>query len=418
MKILAIAPHICRTDTSAGDLRLARLLEILATFCEVDFLVPQIRGYNPSETHYWDQLDAKNIRVLHPSLWNRFELVATATPYDFILAEFWHIAERILPIVEKLRQSQPNLKLITDSVDMHFLRELAELEIRPEKSPSDLDAVLQRKARELDTYRKSDLVIVVTEEDRLALLENDCQTPTLMVPIIVELSGRICKPEPNTMVFVGGFKHTPNIDACVWFVRDIFPKITSRIPQARFQIVGSGPTQEILDLGRVEGVEVLGFVKDTREPLSKGAISVAPLRYGAGMKGKVVEALSMGLPIVTTTFGAQGLEAQDGKHMRIADDSDSFAKHVCDLLSNPHLAESMGADGQALVAKRCGPESIKELLQSTLTQSATQSTSGSSRFEQFKARCTCKALVLKSDAKRAGKRIFTSILSLTGRPVR
>lgn len=414
MKILAIAPHICRTDTSAGDLRLARLLEILASFCEVDFLVPQTKGQSPSEVHYWDQLTSKNIRVLHPALWNRFELVATANRYDFILAEFWHIAERLLPIVQRLQRSQPNLKLINDSVDMHFLRELAELKIRPETDPSDLEAVLQRKDRELNTYRQSDLVIMVTEEDRLALLENDCHSPTLMVPIIVDVSGRICEPEPNTMVFVGGFKHTPNIDACVWFVRDIFPRVKARVPQAKFRIVGSGPTQEVLDLGRVDGVEVVGFVKDTREPLSKAAISVAPLRYGAGMKGKVVEALSMGLPIVTTSFGAQGLEAQDGRHMRIADDAQMFAEHVIDLLTAPSLAESMGNAGKELVAERCGPESIKNLLQRTFEQGAAKELGGSSQLAQFKARCKCKALILKSDTKKLGLRMLSSLRGLVG----
>lgn len=414
MRILAVAPRICKTDTSAGDLRLARLLEILATFCEVDFLVPQIRGYNPSETHYWDQLDAKNIRVLHPCLWNRFELVATATHYDFVLAEFWQIAERLLPIVQKLQRSQPNLKLITDSVDMHFLRELAELKIRPETDPSDLEAVLQRKDRELSTYRQSDLVIMVTEEDRLALLENNCQTPTLMVPIIVDVSGRICEPEPNTMVFVGGFKHTPNIDACVWFVREIFPRVKARVPHTKFRIVGSSPTQEVLDLGSVDGVEVVGFVKDTREPLSKAAISVAPLRYGAGMKGKVVEALSMGLPIVTTSFGAQGLEAQDGRHMRIADDAQMFAEHVIDLLTDPGLAESMGNAGKELVAERCGPESIKNLLQMTFQQSTVKELGGLSQFEQFKASCKCKALILKSDTKKLVVRMLSSFRGIVG----
>ncbi len=390
LKILAVFPHICRPDTSSGDLRFVRLLEILSSFANVDLLVPQNRWRNQQNDHYWNSLEEKGIRIVDPSLWSRFELLCTAEHYDLILVEFWYQAERLMKSVASLKRSNPNLKLITDTVDIHFLRELAEWKLYPSADPSKLKDIQERMQRELWTYSQSDLVIVVTQEDQRALIENQCTVPSELVPNIVSPSTRTGNPDPNCILFIGGFRHKPNVDAVLWFVHDIFPLIKKKLPNAIFRIVGSHPTAQILELNRISGVQVVGFVKDTTEMINAASVSVAPLRYGAGMKGKVTEALSFGLPVVTTSFGSQGLNAIDGEHLRIADDAIEFAEHVYECLTSPSKANQMGQRGQELIANLCGPESIKTRLESLLKKDFGCSVDPISRRTRLLAQIRCK----------------------------
>jgi glycosyltransferase involved in cell wall biosynthesis len=337
-------------------------------------------------------------------------LLCTAEHYDLILVEFWHQAEKLLPLIASLKRTQPNLNLITDTVDIHFLRELAEFELNSSNDESILEGIQTRMRRELATYSHSDLVIVVTQEDQKALADKQCTVPTELVPIIVSPSARSANPDPNTILFIGGFKHKPNIDAVLWFVHEVFPLIRSKIPDAIFRVVGSYPTEQILELNAIPGVEIVGFVKETIDQINKACVSVAPLRFGAGMKGKVIEALSYGLPVVTTSFGAQGLNATDGKHLRIADEAFLFAEYVCECLRNPINANRMGQQGQLLIENLCGPESVKTILKKRLEPElhnrSSQTWSPGRRLAKFR----CWAIQNRSRLKRFFKSLLSKLL--------
>ena len=410
LKILAVCPHICKPDTSAGDLRFVRLLEILTSFAKVELLVPQNRWRNHQDVHYWNSLEGKGIRIVDPSLWDRFELLCTAEHYDLILVEFWHQAEKLVPLIASLKRTQPNLKLITDTVDIHFLRELAEFELNSSDDQSILEGIQTRMRRELATYSHSDVVIVVTQEDQKALVDKQCTVPTELVPIIVSTSARSANPDPNTILFIGGFKHKPNIDAVLWFVHEIFPRIRSKIPDAIFRVVGSYPTEQILELNAIPGVEIVGFVKETIDEINRACVSVAPLRFGAGMKGKVIEALSYGLPVVTTSFGAQGLNATDGKHLRIADEASLFAEYVCECLRNPINANRMGQQGQSLIENLCGPESVRINLKKRFEREWDTPASDTWTPMRQLAKLRCWAIQTRSKLKRFSKNLLSKIL--------
>ena len=158
--------------------------------------------------------------------------------------------------------------------------------------------------------------------------------------------------EPGHMVFTGVMDYLPNVDGCVHFVREIFPRVRSRFPEARFSIVGSRPTREIERLAETSGVTVTGFVPETRDWLARAAIAVAPLRIARGIQNKVLEALAMGLPVVGSTSATQGVEGEAGLHYLVADGAEAQAEAIVGLLAAPDRARALGARGRRFVEER------------------------------------------------------------------
>jgi len=189
-------------------------------------------------------------------------------------------------------------------------------------------------------------------------------------PIVVELRERPKRTRAPELLFVGGFIHPPNEDGICWFVREVWPDVRDAVPDATLTIVGSHASAEVLALERCAGVRVVGYVPDTAPYLDRAAVSIAPLRYGSGMKGKVVEALACGVPVVTTSAGAQGLEVRAGVDLEVADQPQAFAHAVVALLQNPVLAEAMGLAGQKVAARLCDPDRIEQSLQEMIRRLA------------------------------------------------
>jgi polysaccharide biosynthesis protein PslH len=157
------------------------------------------------------------------------------------------------------------------------------------------------------------------------------------------------RAEANHLVFTGVMDYLPNVDGCVWFVREILPKVRAKFPTTRFTIVGSRPNRAVQELANVDGVTVTGFVQDTRDFLERGALSVAPLRIARGIQNKVLEALALGLPVVGTTSATQGIEGGAGDAYLVADTVEAQANAICTLLADPARARELARRGRALV---------------------------------------------------------------------
>ncbi|MFZ2879744.1 MAG: glycosyltransferase, partial [Phototrophicaceae bacterium] len=140
---------------------------------------------------------------------------------------------------------------------------------------------------------------------------------------------------PNTIVFTGKMDYRPNVDAALWFADDVLPAVRARIPDAQFMIVGQQPHSRLDRLRTVDSVSITGFVPAVEPYLAAAAVYVAPLRMGSGTRLKLLEAMAAGCAIVSTTIGAAGLTENARKSMLIADDADSFAQRVIDVLADP-----------------------------------------------------------------------------------
>jgi polysaccharide biosynthesis protein PslH len=152
----------------------------------------------------------------------------------------------------------------------------------------------------------------------------------------------------RTVMFFGAINYFPNVDGLLYLLRDVWPLLEKSHPQARLKIVGQYPTPEILAFQGPK-VEVTGKVDDLRPHLSSAAVTVVPLRVGGGTRFKILEAMAMGRPVVSTSLGAEGILAQPGTDILIADDAASFAKAVGRVLDEPALAGLLGTRGRALV---------------------------------------------------------------------
>lgn len=238
-----------------------------------------------------------------------------------------HITKKYIDFIK----NNTDIKIIYYGHDLHFLREQREFELTGDeihKNNSEL-----WKKEELEIMKKSDHVYYPSyiEKDIINEIDKNINVKAINAYVFDNVEKEDYSYEKREgILFVGGFAHRPNVDGILWFVKNIYPLIT-KIKKIPLYIVGSNPTNEIKKLDG-NGIIVKGFVSDEElEELYKNCkLVIAPLRYGAGIKGKVIEAMSKGIPIVTTTIGAEGIaNAQD--IISITDDEKEFAKNVLNL---------------------------------------------------------------------------------------
>ncbi len=206
--------------------------------------------------------------------------------------------------------------------------------------------------------RRFDCVVVLTDADRRRLRWLAPGADAAVVPTGVDLGHFSSAPpratrRPKSLVYVGHYPHYPNEDAVLWFARSILPLVWARDPEVEFQIVGTGPTAAIRELARDEPrIEVTGPVDDVRDYEEKAAVMVAPLRLGKGIKGKILEGMASGTPVVATSLANEGIGAGPGREILLADDAASFAAQLLRVLSDGALWDRLSEAGRAFVEAR------------------------------------------------------------------
>ena len=215
-----------------------------------------------------------------------------------------------------------------------------------------------RKLRreELGTYRGADGVYLCSRADQRRLLSEAPGVRTAIVPNAADVDyyqPRPADPRPDgrTLVYFGLLSTVPNVDAMVHFVREIWPLIAAAHPDARLKIIGGRPPPSLLALAAPR-IELTGLVPDLRPHLAEAAAVVVPLRLGGGTRLKIVEAMAMGKAIVSTTLGAEGIDATPGRDILIADEPRMFAGSVVQLLEDPSLAARLGRAARRLAVER------------------------------------------------------------------
>ena len=221
---------------------------------------------------------------------------------------------------------------------------------------------------ERDALRRADLTLAVSEEDAIGLRDLATSKADCIIPVPIGVDTEYFAPatrSPNskTLLSIGTMFWPPNVDALRWFCAEIWPKVQARVPGVSLKIVGAKPTAAIRALAESNpSIIVTGSVPDVRPYAEDCAAFIVPLRSGSGMRVKILNALSMGLPVVSTTVGAEGIAVQDGEHLLLADTPDAFAKAVLRLLKDPALGERLGAAGRRLMEEQYSWEAVGRTL--------------------------------------------------------
>lgn len=212
---------------------------------------------------------------------------------------------------------------------------------------------LEREER--DAWRRFDGCTVTSERDEAILRRSVPSARTAVVPNGVD--DQYFKPttatapcEPGSLLFFGAGSYHPNTDGLLFFLREILPRVRARCPQVKLRILGPSIPAAIQAFAGPR-VEVTGFVDDVRPYLERASVIVVPLRIGGGTRFKIVEAMAMGRPVVSTRVGAEGLDVRSGSDILLADGAEDFAMQVVRLLDDPALARSIGAAGRRLVER-------------------------------------------------------------------
>jgi glycosyltransferase involved in cell wall biosynthesis len=178
--------------------------------------------------------------------------------------------------------------------------------------------------------------------------------------------------DPETLLFFGTLDYGPNADGLIWFCREVFPRLRESHLSVRLEVVGLNPPPRVLDLERIPGVHITGFVPDIRPKLWSATMCVVPLQVGGGTRLKILEALAAGCPVISTSVGAEGLDLVDGEHLLIADDADGFARGAIALLGSEDLRNRLARAGRQVVAQRYDWQQIALRLEDACLWTASQ----------------------------------------------
>jgi glycosyltransferase involved in cell wall biosynthesis len=244
--------------------------------------------------------------------------------------------EQAYKYISLMRAHAINSKIIYDTVDLHWVR--YERGYKTTGQDEFLHQTNFFKPIELLCASCSDMVITVTPEEKEILLRENSRLKVEIIPNVHNVSSRDIRPfhQREDLMFIGSYKHAPNEDAVLYFADEIFPLVKKALPEVRFLVVGSDPTAALLKR-RSKDIIVTGYVKDVKPYFEDCRVFVTPLRYGAGMKGKIGQSMAYGLPVVTTGIGAEGIGLEDGTSALIADDPKSFAEAIIRLYTDEGL---------------------------------------------------------------------------------
>jgi len=292
---------------------------------------------------------------------------------------------RAAHVVDLLPESTPKLY---DSVDCISLLHARTLQASHSLRQRLLAFVELRRTRGYETRLLSrfDQVVVTSPVDARALRDLDPRAAVTVVANGVDLEhfapleGR---RDPATLVFSGKMSYHANVTAALHFSERIFPLVKRRWPDVRLRIVGSNPPSAVRRLAVDPAVEVTGRVEDMREAIGRATIAVCPVTVKVGIQNKILEAMALALPVVSSREGAEGLEALAGRDFLVADDPAQFAEHVCRLLDDEELRAVVGQAGRQYVETHhrwsVAADTLERLYQSSIDASAASAAAGPSR---------------------------------------
>lgn len=354
--ILVIDDRMLLPDQDSGSLRMFHLLKILRELSyKVVFMPRNLQFLSP----YSEQLQSIGVETIYCPFVTSVPvyLEAYGRYFDAVILSRAEVADCF---IDDVKTHCPKARIIFDTVDLHYLRE--ERVFQMEGRERDRRAAEQRKHQELSIIQKADMTFVVSPVEK-ELLEKEVPGAVItLVSNIHHIHGRT-KPfsERKDILFIGGFEHPPNTDAVKHFVRHILPIIWKEIPGLIFYVVGSKPPKTIRDLAS-ERIVVTGYVPDIAPVFEKVRLSVAPLRYGAGVKGKINTSMCHGVPVVATPIAVEGMRLIDGHDVIVADNDAMFAAAVVRAYHDETLWQTLSENGFENIRKYFSYETMRDHL--------------------------------------------------------
>ena len=366
LRILVVHETLPQTDCGGADVR---LMQVLCALRAQGHAVTFVARLGLHRERYAPPLEALGVTVYasdaerlqffgldFESDWT-FEDVLKAGKFDVAILYHWFwtgpsVAEHYLPAIRRI---SPHTRIAVLSDDRHGSRELQMASLT--KRLADFERGRDFQHREKEIYRQADMVLGITEEDFAEFLEVTPDLQTHRLPMIAEK----CPAGPGParrrhLLFLGSFSNLANRDALEWFLDRVWPKIHQRLPEVEMHLAGSSMPDSFRMLGN--GIVGLGHVEDLGRVHAQHRVFVSPVRYGTGIKTKNLAALSYGIPVVTTTIGAEGLNLRDGETVSIADDEESFAEAVVQLYQDHYLWRKRAKAAREHILRQFSPEKL------------------------------------------------------------
>ena len=348
-KILVSDYRIPRPDVSAGEKATVGILNDLVQLgYDVTFVPSNMADSKP----YRDLVRNLGVKVItnddgYNSLSEYIEKECRDVgTFYFIRVD---VAEKGLISASRIA---PFAKIVFHAPDLYFLRETREAKLSGD--PKKIAKANETRKRELAMMQLSDHIVVVSPAEVPVLrqyLPNSSigVLPALYIPVVKHVEPY---DKRKDIFFLGGFAHTPNVDSVLWFAEEVWPLIHKKLPDVQFHILGAEAPDKVKALGKKPGIQYVGFVEKLNPVLKKYRLGVAPLRYGAGIKGKVAMTMGAGIPCICTTIASEGMDLKNNEDTFIADNPYDFSEAVVKLYQNPELWQRFSNNGQKLVQRK------------------------------------------------------------------
>jgi GT2 family glycosyltransferase len=365
-RMLLIDHRVPMPDKDSGSMRIVNLIRIVQDLgYKVTLLPDNLYATMP----YARDLQAMGVEVIHRPYERSVKdyLKKSGHLYDLVVLSRLPVAARRMHAV---RRFCDDAFIIFDTVDLHFLREMREADLADDALMRE--AAVKTREIELAVASAADTTFVVSSAEQKLLAEIAPDLDVHVVSNVHEVRG--CdRPfdERSGLLFIGGFEHPPNGDAVKWFVSEVFPIVRRQLPGVHFYVVGSNPTRDVTALA-AEDITVAGWVPDLGPDLASCRVSVAPIRVGAGVKGKVNLSLAHGLPCVMTTVAAEGMHLVDGVDAMIADEPQQFADAITRAYTDRQLWCTLSAGGIRNIERHFSFAAARRALQRALPGSTVE----------------------------------------------
>jgi GT2 family glycosyltransferase/glycosyltransferase involved in cell wall biosynthesis len=337
--ILVIDHHIPVPDKDSGSLRMFQILKILRRLGHRVTFIPD----NLAKTHhYTSELQKRGIEVVyHPYIKKVSDyLLAHGSSFDVVVLSRCDFARKHLASV---RLHAPHSRVIFDTVDLHHVREDGEARLTGD--PELRRTAQEKEELEHELIDQADETWVVSPAEQRLLQKKWPSKSIQLVSNIVDIPG---SKTPFALrrdwLFIGGFQHRPNTDAVIFFVKEIYPLVSDRLRDAKFYILGDKVPPEIAALA-TERIIVAGLQRDVGPFFNNVKLSVAPLRFGAGVKGKINQSMAFGVPVVATSLAVEGMELTHREDVLVADEPKDFAQALIELYESEELWNRLSRNG-------------------------------------------------------------------------